>query len=249
MRIAIVGYGRMGRLIEDIAVNRGHSVVARIDPAAPGANFPEVTEDSLKEAEGAIEFSLPDGVIKNARVYSQANIPVVLGTTGWDRVKQEILSLYKERGTLLYGSNFSIGANLLIALTKRAAQLIEHVEDYDIMLHEYHHRHKKDSPSGTALTIAEVILNNLTRKKTLQPKALEDREILASELHVSSTRGGAIPGTHTITLDSEADSITLTHTARSRGGFALGAVMGLEWIKDKTGVFHVDEFFKEYLSL
>ncbi|KGE71082.1 4-hydroxy-tetrahydrodipicolinate reductase [Spirochaeta lutea] len=249
MRIAIVGYGRMGRLIEEIALDRGHQVVSRIDPQAPGADFPIVNPQALEDVEGVIEFGLPEGMIENAQVYTEQNLLVVLGTTGWDGLKEKLFSLYEAGGALLYGSNFSVGANLLFALTKQAAHLIENIHEYDIMVHEYHHRHKKDSPSGTALSIAQVILENLSRKTELQTEALTHRAIRDEELHVSSTRGGAVPGTHTITLDSEADTIALTHTARSRKGFALGAVLGLEWLKNKPGVFHADQFFKDYLGL
>ena len=246
MNIGLVGYGRMGRLIHTMAEQRGHRITLIVDPNAPDAHEPCITPALLSRVEGIIEFSLPEGLEHTMRVYSQGSPKVVLGTTGWDEDREKILSLWdvaSQKGALLYGSNFSVGANLLFRLGAIAAKMTAALPEYDLMIHEYHHKHKKDSPSGTALTLAQQVLNNNPRKTSIVSNALTNRAINTQELHVSSTRGGAIPGTHTLSLDSDADTLSLTHTARNREGFALGSILGLEWLADKTGIFRTDEFF------
>jgi len=238
----------MGRIIRSIAESRGHSVSVIIDPAAVEADFPTLTPESLVDTDGIIEFSLPgpngEWVAKNVQVYAETGARVVLGTTGWDEHRDLILApLAHTTGAFLYGSNFSLGANMLFRLTAQAAKMIETIDSYDIMVHEYHHSQKKDSPSGTAFTLGTEILKNNRRKKVIVGDSLRNRPIRPEELHVSSTRGGHIPGIHTVTLDSEADSLNISHTARSREGFALGAVLGLEWVAQKNGVFTTDDFF------
>ena len=232
----------MGKEIEQILLARGHQVAVRVDPT-PGAGDVEALQTNiLKGIDGVIEFSLPQAVLGNAKIYAQTGVRAVIGTTGWEAERDAIESLIRGAdGTLLYGSNFAIGAHIMFALVARAAELIRPFEDYDIMVHEYHHKFKKDSPSGTALSIAKVITDHLPRKTTIQTESL-DRAILPEELHVSSTRGGSIPGIHTVTLDSVADSIEITHNARSRQGLALGAVLAMEWLQGKKGIYKVEDF-------
>ncbi|WP_321991967.1 4-hydroxy-tetrahydrodipicolinate reductase [Marispirochaeta aestuarii] len=246
MKTVIVGYGSMGHEIEAVLLGRGHEVICRVDPAGNG-DTRELSTEILKEAEGVIEFALPGGILDNIRVYSEASVPAVIGTTGWDKLRSQAAEIVRQYGSaLLWGNNFSLGANLFFDLVSRAAALINGIEEYDIMVNEYHHKRKKDSPSGTALTIAEKILQNLDRKKSIQTETL-NRAIRDDELHVGSVRGGAIPGIHRVTLDSEADSIEISHTARNRKGFALGAVRGIEWLSGKTGFFSVDDFIRDIL--
>lgn len=245
MRVAIVGYGRMGHEIEAILKDRGHTVAATVDPTPGLATATGLSTDIIRGLDGVIEFALPAGITANAKVYAETGIPAVVGTTGWEAQRAEVETLVrKSNGSFLYGSNFSIGAHLMFALAARAAQLIKPFADYDIMVHEFHHKNKVDSPSGTALSIAKVITANLPRKNVIQTDAL-DRAILPEELHVSSTRGGAFPGVHSVLLDSFADTIEITHTARSRKGFALGAVLALEWLQGKRGFFQVEEFISD----
>ncbi len=246
MQVLIVGYGAMGHMIEDILIRRGHIIAGRVDPAGIG-DATEVTPELLKKADGVIEFSLAGGLLDNIRKYAEARVPAVIGTTGWEKQREDARQIIREKGsTLLWGNNFSVGANLFFNLVSRAASLINDIEDYDIMVNEYHHKRKKDSPSGTAITTAEKIIANLDRKTVIQTNTL-DRAIEEHELHVGSVRGGWIPGIHTVTLDSEADSIEITHNARSRGGFALGAVRAMEWVSGKTGFFSIDDFINDIL--
>ena len=241
----IVGYGRMGHEIESILLQRGHQVVGRIDekPGIGDATSPE--EKYLKAADVAIEFSLSEGVKKNVAAYAAAKLPAVVGTTGWKKDEAEVRALVEKAGIgFVKGSNFSIGAHIFFALVEEAAKLIEPFPNYDVMLYELHHNQKKDSPSGTALTAGERILKGLSRKKRLVTERL-DRQIAPDEVHIASVRGGTIPGTHTLVLDSLADSIEVTHNARSRGGFAFGAVLAAEWLIGKKGFYEVEDFIRE----
>ncbi len=247
MNIVIVGYGRMGKEIEAIALNRGHNIISRVDNAEGVGDSTELSKEILDKADVVIEFALPKGIKNNCKLYAETKTPVVIGTTGWDKKRDEIKNLFlKEDATAIWGSNFSVGAHLMFRLTEKAAKLINGTDDYDIMVTEYHHKFKKDSPSGTAITIAEKIIANNNKKDTIMPEKL-DRQIKENELHIASVRGGNIPGIHTVTLDGLFDSIEISHTARSRGGFALGAVLAAEWVKDKKGFFSVDDFINEIL--
>lgn len=246
MNVLIVGYGRMGCEIERILIERGHSIAGRVDPSGSG-DYSELTAAALAEADSVIEFALPASIRTNAELYAEAGVPAVVGTTGWDSRRDEIRECVKQKGgTYLWGSNFSIGAHMLFILAEKAAALVNSAPHYDIMVNEYHHKLKKDSPSGTALTLAEKILNISNQKNEIVEETLK-RAIKPNELHVGSVRGGSIPGTHTVTLDSDADTIVITHTARNRGGFALGAVLAAEWLQGKKGFFRVEDFISESL--
>ena len=245
MNVLIMGYGKMGHEIEAVLLERGHRIVARIDekPGLGDATVP--TEKHLTETEVAIEFSQPSAVVPNAKIYAKAKIPAVVGTTGWKASEEEVSRIVQDAGiAYLRASNFSIGAHLFFALAEEAARMIQSLPQYDILLYEIHHNQKKDSPSGTALTAADRILHGLPRKKRIVTEKL-DRRIEADELHVASVRGGAVPGIHTVLLDSEADTIEITHSARSRKGFALGAVLAAEWVIGKKGFLGVEDFIKD----
>ena len=254
MRIAIVGYGRMGRMIEQVARRRKHEVTLVVDPEISG-DGPEqaelaktLTAESLTEADVAIEFSLPDGVAENVSRYTEAAVPAVIGTTGWlDQLDQITKKVEEANGALLHGANFSIGAHVFFKAAEYAAGLIAELPEYDLLVHEMHHKNKKDSPSGTAITLANRVIAANPRKTSIETARL-NREPKPNELHVSSTRGGAVPGTHTLYLDSQADTVEVRHTARSREGFALGAVRAAEWLVGKKGVFDVEDFISELLE-
>lgn len=252
MRIVIVGYGRMGHEIECVARDRGHEIFATVDPAASDASHASVA-DAASAGNGdlpddpiiAIEFALAEGVEKNVAAYGRAGWKAVIGTTGWDAHRESVLGEAERAGThLVYGSNFSVGANLFIRLARYAARLAGRTGEYDTAVVELHHRKKQDSPSGTALTIAEAIREEYKDKTSLQVETLH-RQILNEELHIVSGRVGSVPGTHTVLFDSTADTVELTHRARSRQGFAVGAVQAAEWIAERTGVHGVESFFDD----
>ncbi|HOV63554.1 MAG TPA: 4-hydroxy-tetrahydrodipicolinate reductase [Spirochaetia bacterium] len=247
MKVLIVGYGSMGKEVEKVLLSRGHEIAGRIDPAQTGGVFPELTDELMGRADAAIEFALPQAVIPHAKMYARNHIPAVVGTTGWDAARSEVKTIIEgSGGTYLWGSNFSIGAHIFFALAEQAARLINPVPEYDILAYEIHHNRKKDSPSGTALTLGERILRANDRKKTIVTERL-DRAIEPSELHIASVRGGSIPGTHTVLIDSASDTIEITHRARNRGGFALGAVFAAEWLIGKKGFFSVEEFIEDFM--
>ena len=250
MRVAIVGYGRMGREVETIVHARGHEIGRIIDPTLDdgGIQAAAVTPVSLEGCDVAIEFSLPDAVAGNVRAYAQAGCAAVIGTTGWSAWLEEVRGRVEAAGCgVVYGSNFSVGAQVFLRLAAKAGALVRELEEYDIAVHEMHHRGKKDSPSGTALSLAEALLASVPRKRSVETARL-DRQPREDELHVSSTRGGSVPGTHTVYLDAPADTIEITHRARTRGGFALGAVRAAEWIIGRKGLFTVEQFIAELLT-
>lgn len=256
MKVAIIGYGSMGREVEKVLRDRGHEVSARIDPALQNADASALTEKIAGDSDMAIEFSHADAVLANARAYARAGLSAVVGTTGWfgklDELKKTLLDA---KIGYLYGSNFSIGAHLFFALAAAATELANPCPEYDIMGWEVHHKRKKDSPSGTALTLARIVTGRSVRKTKVVTERL-DRAPEPDELHFASVRGGEEPGTHTLLLDSSFDTIELTHRARSRGGFALGAVRAAEWLAGihppgaarKTGLFEVNDFIHDILQ-
>lgn len=244
MKIALVGYGRMGHIIEETAMNAEHDVVATIDTAAPDASVRvESAEEAAKAvfasgADGIIEFTSPGAVVGNLRALLPLRIPLVVGTTGWDSFRGEIASLAAScGGTVMTSANFSIGVNMFYKIVEEAARLVNNFDEYDVAVWEMHHARKADSPSGTALEIARRIIGCIDKKDTIVTDRFERRPDV-NELHVSSTRCGTTPGTHKVFFDSAADTIELTHTARSRQGFASGAVHALEnlvaYLKDGT---------------
>lgn len=236
MKIAIVGYGKMGHMIENSAKNFGHEVVATIDVFSKDATHIIAEGDSdaiakiVKEsgAEGVIEFSHPSSVISNINALLPLGIPIVVGTTGWNDKKDQVQELAKNcNGVIMTSANFSIGVNMLYKIIAEASKLVSQFDEYDASIFEVHHNQKVDSPSGTALDIAKHLMANYPKKDTIVVDAFHQRP-KANELHVASMRVGAVPGTHTVYFDSNADTIEITHRARSREGFANGAVHALE---------------------
>jgi 4-hydroxy-tetrahydrodipicolinate reductase len=225
MKIALVGYGKMGKIIDEIAQKRGHEVVARLKETP--------TADNLNNPDVVIEFSLPEVAFDNIKTCLENKIPVICGTTGWLDKKTEIEKIAVDNDTaFLYGSNFSLGVNLFFALNEKLAALMKNVDEYSCQLEEIHHVHKKDAPSGTAISIAEGIIKN-------NPKfeAWKLEETQGKELGIFAVREDEVPGTHSVYYRSEVDEIEIKHTAFNRDGFALGAVVAAEWIRDKKGNF------------
>lgn len=249
MRAVIVGYGQMGHEIESVLRARGHEVAGIVDPVAAGATARTVGEAASAIQPGepvvAIDFSLPESVPGNASAIAAAGWCAVIGTTGWEDHRESVLKAAEGAGTgLVYGSNFSVGANMFVRISRYGARLAARTGEYDSGVVELHHRKKKDSPSGTAIMIADAIQGEIAEKTEIQPETLH-RRIESGELHVISGRVGSIPGTHTVILDSMADTVELTHRARSRQGFAVGAVQAAEWIAERTGVYPVEAFFDD----
>jgi 4-hydroxy-tetrahydrodipicolinate reductase len=234
MKILLVGYGKMGKTIERIALERGHEIAGRIDVD----NQHELEEVS---ADVAIEFSHPDAALDNIKKCLTKRIPVVCGTTGWLNKKNEVESLTRETsGTFFYASNYSLGVNLFFKLNEHLAKLMRNFGAYDVIMDEIHHTEKKDAPSGTAITLAEGVLKNIDRKTNWVNSDSKESHDLA----IRSFRIGTVPGTHTVKYTSLMDDIEIKHTAHTREGFALGAVMVAEWVKDKKGVLNMDDFLK-----
>ncbi len=236
MKIALVGYGKMGHMIETIAKKRGNSIVATIDSYAKDASVtasgPLEIAKAVKDsgADGVIEFTHPDAVLGNIEALLPLGKPLVIGTTGWNAHIDKVSSWVKKNNcSLFYAANYSIGVNLFYRIVEEASKLISDYDEYDTAVWEAHHAQKADSPSGTALEIAKRIMATNLKKTKIVTDAFHTKP-QPEELHVSSTRLGTVPGTHTVYFDSSADTITLTHTARSREGFALGAVRAMEWL-------------------
>lgn len=259
MRFLLCGYGRMGHEIEAVALQRNHDIVARIDPQAHGADYPSLGAfaDATagaggttpgNAAEAVIDFALPEGILDRIRYYTENKVPAVVGTTGWEDQREEARRIVERFGAaLVWASNFSIGAQLLFRMVAHAAKLAEPFDGYDVFVHEVHHRQKVDSPSGTALSLAERILQNVTRKSRILTETAH-RKVEPEELHVTSTRGGLNPGEHRVIFDSPADSIELVHRARNRSGFAMGAVVAAEWVTKKSGFLTIDDLFDDLLE-
>ena len=231
MKIALIGYGKMGKAIEKIALKKGHEIIARF--ASQG-----VDNELLALADVAIEFSKPDVAIQNIKTCFELNVPIICGTTGWLEQKEDILqAVNRTNNAFLYASNFSIGVNLFFAINKYVAQMMNEQAQYDVRVEEIHHTAKLDAPSGTAISIANDILANLDRKT----KWVSEKSENQMDLSIFAVREDPAPGTHVITYDSPIDSIEIKHTAHSREGFASGAVLAAEWIVGKKGVFSMND--------
>ena len=237
MNIALIGYGKMGHAIEEIAISRGHQVVLRVGIE----NIEDNTVENIRRADVAIEFSGPDIAVENLKRCIDAGTPVVCGTTGWLERYDEIKKYCAARdGAFLYASNFSIGVNIFFELNSYLAKMMDGHKEYTISLEEIHHTQKKDAPSGTAITLAEGILNRQSDKQKWVNEPSKDPSILP----IISIREDPAPGTHKVEYHSAVDDITITHTAHSRKGFALGAVLAAEFLKDKKGVFGMKDVLK-----
>jgi len=250
MNIALIGYGKMGRMIEQAARSSGHNVTAVIDPAAEEAGLrinKTIAEVDFSSVDAAIEFTQPDKAVENIIALAERKIPAVVGTTGWhDRIGEIVKAVEKANSSILWASNFSIGVNMFYRIAWYAAELVNNFNEYDVGGFESHHNKKMDSPSGTAKTLAEGVLSRIDRKKKIVWETM-NRKPEAGELHFPSLRMGSVPGTHSLFFDSSADTIEITHTARSREGFASGAVRAASWLTEKKryGVFTIDDMMKD----
>jgi 4-hydroxy-tetrahydrodipicolinate reductase len=234
MKIALIGYGKMGRAIEKIAMERGHVIVSKIDVD----NQEDFDSPQFLSADAAIEFSQPRSAIANYRKCFERNIPVVAGTTGWLAHWEEIKNrCYEGNHTFFYASNYSIGVNIFFALNKYLAKIMNHFPQYDVSMQEIHHIHKLDSPSGTGITLAEQVLENIDRKKQWK----EGQEGSAGDLLIHAQREGEVPGIHEIIYESEVDVIRIKHDAKNRKGFALGAVLAAEFTQGKKGFLNMND--------
>lgn len=233
MKIALIGYGKMGKTIEEIALKKGHTIGLVIDLHNSG----DLTKENLQEADVAIEFTTPETAMENILKCFDAGVPVVSGTTGWvDKIDQVKEICEQKNASFLYSSNFSIGVNIFFELNKKLAGLMK-TQEYEVTLEETHHTQKKDAPSGTAITIAEHILKELSQKKQWVNYKSDKQE----ELSIISNRIDPAPGTHSVKYTSAIDDIEIIHTAHNRMGFASGAVLAAEFIKDKKGIFDMQD--------
>ena len=240
MRIAIVGYGKMGKEIERLANERGWSINLRVD-----IDTPPVTKVQRENVDVVIHYATAKDIINDLTPWAEAHKPIVVGTTGWQDHLQSVKELViKNQIGLIYASNFSLGVNIFFHLVKTAAQMMDKFEDYDAFIQEIHHKNKIDSPSGTALTMGQIVLEHLRRKKELLNETSHTK-IRPEQLHISSTRSGLVVGTHTLAFDSAADMIELKHTAKNRSGMALGTLFAAEWIRGKKGLFTMDDAFQD----
>ena len=247
MKLSIVGYGKMGQLIEKMALERGAEVVSTIDPFHPDATHTSFSDEAMNGVDVCICFSQPDVAFQNITDVCRWKKHAVIGTTGWVGQMAEVKKMVEEADVgLVYSSNFSIGVNIFFRLIELAGQVINKFDVYDILGYEAHHNRKLDSPSGTAVTISNILLDNIDRKTATVEEKL-DRKIEPHELHFASMRGGNIPGTHSVLFDSDFDTIELKHTARSRTGFAVGSVIAAEWIQGKKGMFTEAHMMKQLL--
>lgn len=243
MKIVLLGYGKMGQMIEKFAQKRGHEVSLIVD----AHNRDSISVEDLEDADVAIDFSTPDAALSNISLCFEANLPIVVGTTGWYEHLQEVKETCIEADqTLLYGSNFSIGVNIFFHVNRLLAKAMDPYKQYDVQVEEIHHIHKLDAPSGTAITIAEGIIENSTSKSSWVNEVVGDSvEVInkPEELLIESLRIEEVPGTHTVLYSSEVDQIEFKHTAHNREGFALGAVVAAEWLEGRKGFYQVTEIF------
>lgn len=246
MKLALVGTGRMGAAVERLASERGHAVVARFDSGHPLAA--DAGRDAFNGADVAIDFSLPGLALDHIRTYARTRQPAVVGTTGWDDARDEVRRLVAESdAALLAAPNFSIGVAVLREALRRIAPLLDGLPEFDVYVHEVHHTGKVDSPSGTAVLLAETLLAGIDRKHRLETETVHGA-IDPHALHVSSTRAGTVYGRHTVGIDSPYDTLAFTHEAKSRDGFAFGALRAAEWLSGRAGFFTLDDLLQDILS-
>jgi len=235
MKIALIGYGKMGQIIEELAVQRGHLIVFR----GNSINQEWKSSSGKPDWDVAIEFTNPHAVVDNLKHLIQRNIPTVCGSTGWNKDYEYIEELVRLSETsFITASNFSVGVNLFFAMNRILARIMNHHEEYQVSIEEIHHTEKKDAPSGTAITAAEQIISNIQRLKKWK---LSDLTHESSDLPISALRLPQVPGTHTVNYVSQIDTLSFTHTALSRKGFALGALLAAEYINGKKGIFTIQE--------
>ena len=244
MRIALLGYGKMGKMIERIAVSRGHQVVLVVDLD----NRADCSVEQLRQADVAIEFTTPAVAVDNYKWCMDAGVPVVSGTTGWLDRWEEVVGYCREKGGgFFYASNFSIGVNIFFRLNKYLAKMMDNFRDYKIFIEETHHIHKLDAPSGTAITLAEGIIKNHSAYRSW--KLYQGEELGEDVLPVAAKRIGEVPGIHGVTYKSSVDEIEIRHSAFSREGFAQGAVFAAEFLFGKKGVYGMDDLLSDKLKV
>ncbi len=248
MKVAIVGYGKMGKLIRKQALGLGYEVVAVIDPVAqdPEVSDTHLDASTLNGCTVAIDFTHPSVVVDDIVLYARLGIPAVIGTTGWyDQIPQVRDAIDEKQCSIIYSGNFSLGVALFFQVVKYASLLFGKSGLYDPFIQETHHAQKADSPSGTAGMLAQMVLDNTPDKSSIYSDTLHRRRE-DTEIHVASVRGGSVPGTHTVSFDSQDDTIELTHRARSREGFATGALKAASWIADgRKGFFTLDAMLED----
>ena len=237
MKIALLGYGKMGREIEEVALARKHEITLVIDVT----NLDTLTVENLRQADVAIDFSVPGSAFSNIMKCFEAGVPVVCGTTGWLERMDEVKTLCMQMNqAFFYASNYSLGMNVLFALNRYLAGIMDKFEDYDVWIKEIHHIHKLDAPSGTALSLAGDIIAAVGRKSSWELNGASDEKTLK----ITAVREGEVPGTHVITYDSPVDTLEISHVAKSRKGLALGALLAAEFIKDRKGVFSMRDLIR-----
>lgn len=257
MKIAVIGYGKMGKMVEQAAIVQGHTISAIVDPLLKESSVPigvplysDITSaGNLDGAEAAIEFTQPATALANIRALAEMKIPSVIGTTGWhDKLDDARLAVERAGAALIWAANFSIGVNIFYRIAWNAAQLVNSFPEYDVGGYESHHNKKLDSPSGTARILIDGVLDRIDRKDTAMWETL-NRRPLPNEIHFPSLRLGSVPGTHSLFFDSPADTIEITHTARSREGFAVGSVRAAQWLvfaeEKRTGFFTMDDMLND----
>lgn len=244
-RIALVGYGRMGRAIHACLTSRGYPQPIIVDPSIPGTT---ATLEQAANADVCIEFTHPTAVVGNLMSLADMRVPVVCGTTGWSSDMPRIAELFRSKGSaLIAATNFSIGVHMLKRLTHLAAAMAQRFPEYDISIHETHHRGKEDAPSGTALSLAEIVMQQCPKKSVLL-HPVPSRKVDENELCISSSRIGHVVGTHEVRMDSEIDSLCVSHEAKNRNGFVEGAILAAQWIIGKQGVFSAEEMFDDIIA-
>lgn len=245
VKIALIGYGKMGQAIENAAISRDHEIVARISQEAGKAEW-----EKLSQADVAIEFTAPHAAVDNIRRCFKANVPVVVGTTGWYDDYEDLRDeAEKKKQSLLTATNFSLGVNLFFELNKRLAELLGPYDSYDVHIEEIHHTKKLDAPSGTAISLATQAIERIPWKKTWKLVEDPEEEIAGTTLGIEAKRIDDVPGTHTVRYESAIDTIEIKHTAHNRAGFAFGAVLAAEWLSGKSGVFTMENVIKNTLTL
>ena len=224
MKIALLGYGKMGKIVEKLAIKKGHTIVSRINQYS--------SKEEILKADIAIEFSTPQAAVSNIKFCLENDIPIVSGTTGWLAHYDKMIKLCENRnGSFIYASNFSIGVNLFFSINERVSNLMKPWKDYHVSIEEIHHTKKLDAPSGTAITLAEGIVKNSNKKNWKLNEKADDT------IKITAKRMDEVKGTHIINYDSNIDTISIKHEAHSRDGFALGAILAAEWLVDKKGIF------------
>lgn len=230
MRIALIGYGKMGKAIEEVALHRGHEIVLKIDQP----NLHDFTKENMAKADAAIEFTSPHTAFENVKTCIEFGVPIVCGSTGWTERLDQLKQICTDKnGSFIYSSNYSVGVNIFFEVNKKLAALMAPHKEYEVILEETHHTQKKDAPSGTAISLAEQVLESIKRKKQWVNEISDNPE----DLEIISQRIDPAPGTHSIKYSSAIDDIEIIHTAHNRKGFATGAVLAAEFIKDKKGFF------------